>query len=123
MSFTDAFFKANLFANVRKAALDLPENEFSELISHNNLLKEIYSNEQICTLSFMDGHIAMIRFSNCFVLPIYGYFCERDDNDFKKTLADQEEFDNAISYSQYVIGTPTGEVKRNIVWQRFQFFL
>lgn len=63
----------------------------------------------------MDGFIDQTRFSNCFVLPTSGYFCEQTEND--STI--ENNFDNVVLYYQYIIVTPNSEVKRDLV----SFFL
>lgn len=63
----------------------------------------------------MDGFIDQTRFSNCFVLPTSGYFCEQNENDSNI----EDNFDNVVLYYQYIIVTPNSIVKRDLV----SFFL
>lgn len=101
-----------MFADARKGALSLPEQELLDIISHNNLMKEIHHNEQLCTVSFLDGLISLMRFQNCFILPLSGYFCKQNKNEPNHEDVD---FDDMVLYYQYVIDTPSGEVKRDVV--------
>lgn len=59
----------------------------------------------------MDGFIDQTRFSNCFVLPTSGYFCEQNENESNI----EDNFDNVVLYYQYIIVTPNSKVKRDLV--------